>query len=190
VTLETPYGDPALSPEGDDDLDLAPPPRRHLGALTGTLLAGLLAAGTFAGGVLAQKSHDRGLLAGATVGRAGRTAAFAGGGFAGGGFAGGGFAGGGFAGGAGGGGAGGGGAGSGTAAAGPVVIGTVVSSTGTSLVVKNFAGRTVTVSLGEGTAVTRSTAVAPAALRPGTAVSITGTTAPDGSVTATAVTSR
>jgi len=180
VTLETPYGDPALSPEGDDDLDLAPPPRRHLGALTGTLLAGLLAAGTFAGGVLAQKSHDRGLLAGATVGRAGRTAAFAGGGFAGGGFAGG----------AGGGGAGGGGAGSGTAAAGPVVIGTVVSSTGTSLVVKNFAGRTVTVSLGEGTAVTRSTAVAPAALRPGTAVSITGTTAPDGSVTATAVTSR
>ena len=170
MTLETLYGDPALLPEGDDDLDLAPPPRRHLGALTGTLLAGLLAAGTFAGGVLAQKSHDRGLLAGATVGRAGRTAAFAGG--------------------AGGGGAGGGGAGSGTAAAGPVVIGTVVSSTGTSLVVKNFAGRTVTVSLGEGTAVTRSTAVAPAALRPGTAVSITGTTAPDGSVTATAVTSR
>jgi len=164
VTLETLYGDPALSPEGDDDLDLAPPPRRHLGALTGTLLAGLLAAGTFAGGVLTQKSHDRGLLAGATVGRAGRAAAFAGGGF--------------------------GGAGSGTAATGPVVIGTVVSSTATSLVVKNFAGRTVTVSLGEGTAVTRSTAVAPAALRPGTAVSITGTTAPDGSVTATAVTSR
>lgn len=164
MTLETLYGDPALSPEGDDDLDLAPPPRRHLGALTGTLLAGLLAAGTFAGGVLAQKSHDRGLLAGATVGRAGRAAAFAGGGF--------------------------GGAGSGTAATGPVVIGTVVSSTATSLVVKNFAGRTVTVSLGEGTAVTRSTAVAPAALRPGTAVSITGTTAPDGSVTATAVTSR
>ena len=164
MTLETLYGDPALSPEGDDDLDLAPPPRRHLGALTGTLLAALLAAGTFAGGVLAQKSHDRGLLAGATVGRAGRAAAFAGGGF--------------------------GGAGSGTAATGPVVIGTVVSSTATSLVVKNFAGRTVTVSLGEGTAVTRSTAVAPAALRPGTAVSITGTTAPDGSVTATAVTSR
>jgi len=170
VTLETPYHDPALSPEGDDDLDLAPPPRRHLGALTGTLLAGLLAAGTFAGGVLAQKSHDRGLLAGATVGRAGRAAAFAGAGF--------------------GGGAGGGGAGSGTAAAGPVVIGTVVSSTATSLVVKNFAGRTVTVSLGEATAVTRSTAVAPAALRPGTTVSITGTTGPDGSVTATAVTSR
>jgi len=163
VTLETLYGDPALSPEGDDDLDLAPPPRRHLGALTGTLLAALLAAGTFAGGVLAQKSHDRGLLAGATVGRAGRAAAFAGGL---------------------------GGGGSGTAATGPVVIGTVVSSTATSLVVKNFAGRTVTVSLSEGTAVTRSTAVAPAALRPGTAVSITGTTAPNGSVTATAVTSR
>ncbi len=175
MTLETPYGDPALLPEGDDDLDLAPPPRRHLGALTGTLLAGLLAAGTFAGGVLAQKSHDRGLLAGATVGRAGRAAAFAGGGVAGGGL---------------GGGASGGGARSDAAAAGPVVIGTVVSSTATSLVVKNFAGRTVTVSLSEGTAVTRSTAVAPAALRPGTAVSITGTTAPNGSVTATAVTSR
>lgn len=165
MTLETPYHDPALSPEGDDDLDLAPPPRRHLGALTGTLLAGLLAAGTFAGGVLAQKSHDRGLLAGATVGRAARAAGFVGG-------------------------AGGGGVGSGATAAGPVVIGTVVSSTATSLVVKNFAGRTVTVNLGEGTAVTHSTAVAPAALRPGTAVSITGTTGPDGSVTATAVTSR
>ena len=195
----------------DEDLDLLAESNRRPGRLTITLLAGILAALAFAGGVVVQKHYgDSGTAAAAGPGgAAGFTRGAGGFGGAGGGFGGGA---GGFGGGAGGGtGTGvGGGAGTGTGAAGgdaaggaaaggaggtaaaatPAVVGTVVKVSGTTVTVKNFGGKTIKVTVPADTAITLSTALKLTGLKAGTSISIVGTTAADGSVTASSVTAR
>ena len=83
------------------------------------------------------------------------------------------------------------GTGSGTAAAaGPVVVGQVVSVSGTTVTVRNFGGKLVTVTVPEGTTVTSATTVPLSALKPGSTISVVGTTSADGKVTASALTTR
>jgi len=77
-----------------------------------------------------------------------------------------------------------------TAAAGPVVVGQVVSVSGTTVTVRNFGGKLITVTVPEGTSVTSATSVPLSAVKPGSTVSVIGTAAADGKVTATAVTTR
>ena len=79
-----------------------------------------------------------------------------------------------------------------SAAATPAVIGHVVTVTANSLTVKNLGGKTVTVHLSAATTVTAawSGPGATPALRAGQTVTVAGTTAADGSVTATSVTNR
>jgi hypothetical protein len=188
---EVPAGfDPG--PDRDpDDLDLLEPPWAApplANRWTLLLAAGLLAALGFGGGVLVQKNHDAG-LAGSAGGAGAAARAFArAGGFGGAGGTGGtgGFGG---TGGASGTGtqAGSGGSGSGSVTGTPVVVGTVVSVAAGTLVVQNFAGAKVTVKVPAGTPVT-STGLT--GLQPGASVSVTGTKAADGTVTATSVTSR
>jgi hypothetical protein len=147
--------------------------------LTFVLLAALVAALAFAGGVAVQKQHDARLAttAGRTrgVGGFGGAAGFAGTGGAGGT--------------TGQGGASGQGAGGSPASTGgmPVAIGTVKSISGTTLTITNFAGTTVTV-----TVPSTATVTTPGlrGLTVGATVSVAGTTNADGTVTATSVTSR
>jgi hypothetical protein len=178
------------SAASDEDLDLFEPswtPTRRFGRVTAVLAAGIVAALAFTGGVLVQKRHDQG-LAGSGGGAA---AAFnrlrSSGGLGGGGFS----FGGGTAGATGGTGAGTGspgvGSGTGAAAGTPVVVGTVVSISGSTLKVKNFAGTVVTVTV-PATASVTTTGLTP--LKAGMTVSVSGTKAADGSVTAGAVVSR
>jgi hypothetical protein len=197
-------GDPA--PDGgadpDDDLFAGWEPQRRVNRITVVLAACLLVVAGFAvGAVVAKRS------AASTSGTAARSAGATGatgregfGGFAGGagGFRNGGAAG------AGAGGAGGAagvpggtgaGAGAGAGAAGggggstgtPVVVGTVTSVSATRITVKNFAGTTVVVRVAARTPVTTPGV---GGLRKGQTVSVEGTRASDGSVTATAVVSR
>lgn len=161
----------------DDDLDaeLAKAMRgRRLPPVTAALVLVLLLAAAFTAGVLVQKHHDKGLASSggaATFSRllAGRA-------------------------GAGGTGAEGFGAFGGAApSAGPTasvtgipaVIGSVVRVQGRTLTVRNLGGRTITVHTSATTAV--SGAASLAALTAGQNVAVDGSTAADGSVTATAV---
>lgn len=183
-------GPPSQSESSDaEDLELLDqgwtPPRR-VNRFTVLLAAGLVAALGFAGGVLVQKNHDSGQAGTPGAGTSGRALAAngfagAGGGFAGG--FGGAFPGGGTTGGTGSGTGSGAGTGSGT----PVVVGTVVSVGRGSFVVKNFAGTQVTVRVPAGASITTRGLTG---LRTGVSVSVVGTKAGDGSVTATSVTSR
>jgi hypothetical protein len=169
---QAPAGD-----EPDDDLDLHEGwERPRIGTLTVLLAVGVLAVAAFIGGVLVQKNHDAG-LASASGTRARAAGAFPAGGFPAGGF------------GAGTGAGAGAGAGGPTAAAAapPVVVGTVAAVKGSDLTVKNFAGATVVVHVPAGTPVTLPGLIP---LAPGMTVSVTGTKAADGSVTATAVVAR
>jgi hypothetical protein len=69
------------------------------------------------------------------------------------------------------------------------VVGTVTSLTGTTMTVKNLGGKTVTVELPAGThIITVTTATGTTPLAKGKTVSVTGTTAADGIVTASTVT--
>ncbi|MBT0773024.1 hypothetical protein KIH74_29040 [Kineosporia sp. J2-2] len=70
----------------------------------------------------------------------------------------------------------------------PVVVGTVTKVSGRTLTVKNFAGTSVTVKVPAGTTITDSSDGALDGLAKGASVSVAGTTADDGTVTATAVT--
>ena len=86
------------------------------------------------------------------------------------------------------GGAGPGGAGaSGSAGDAPVAVGTVASVNADRLTLTNFAGKTITVTVPPTATVTTSGL---AGLKPGAPASVTGTANPDGSVTATSITSR
>ena len=164
----------------DDELDdeFAPRPKARLGKLT-VLLAAVLVAGLgFLGGVLVQKHHGSATTTAALGGGAGAAALRArtgGGGFAGGGGFGGGTA----------------AAGSGSAAPGaasgatPTVIGTIVSVNGDTVVVKNFGGKLVTVTLSGDTTVTKAAKASD--LLAGQTVSVTGSTGSDGTVSATAI---
>jgi len=171
----------------DDDADItAVPPRRHVPALTKLLFVAIIGALAFGGGVLVQKQHD------ATLTSASRVPDFAslfgGGGLPAGPGAGGGGGAASSTPGAGGGGTGG-GAGGSTGDV-PVLIGTVESISGSDLTVKDLGGKTHVV---HGTATTVLSLISAdwsGSLKAGATVSVQGTKAPDGSVTATAVTQR
>jgi hypothetical protein len=179
----------------DDDLfepDWDKPKRTN--KLTWVLVALLVAALAFAGGVTVQKNHDEALAVAAagTRTRANQSAALGGGGGAGGGFG----SSSGSGSGSGGSGPGSGGApsGSGTTTGGsggtdatPVAIGTVKSISGTTFTLTNFAGTVVTVTVPPTATVTTNGLQG---LAVGATVSVAGTTAADGNVTATSVTSR
>ena len=163
---------------------------RWTNRLTWVLVAAVAAALAFAGGLLIERQYDTTVLTAArTSTRAGGGLAVAGLGgarpVAGGRAASGGAAGGGAA----GGGAAGGGAGSGGAAGGapPTAVGTVAAVNVDRLTLTNFAGKTITVAVPPTTTVTTSGL---AGLKPGAPVAVTGTTNPDGSITATSITSR
>jgi hypothetical protein len=185
----------------DEDDDFLPKPKAKLGRMSLILAAVLVAGAGFLGGIWTQKNH--GTAAGAATGgfgtRQGITGAQTGeGGF--GGRTGTGTGAGGTgtgigagtgtgAGGTGTGtgtGAGGTGTGGGTTAAVPAVIGTVTVLTGSEMVVQNLGGKQVSVHLSATTTVSKKFGVAD--LTVGKTVSVAGTTAADGSVTATLVT--
>src|SRR5689334_15539569 len=165
---------------------------RWTNRLTWVLVAAVVAALAFAGGLLIERQYDTTVLTAARTGtRAGGGLAVAGlsGGRAGaGGRA---VAGGGASGGAGGSSAGvttGAGAdGGGTAGDAPIAVGTIAAVNADRLTLANFAGKTITVAVPPTATVTTSGL---AGLKPGAPVSVTGTTNPDGSVTATSITSR
>ena len=82
-------------------------------------------------------------------------------------------------------------AGSGAGAGGgdaPIAVGTVASVNADRLTLTNFAGKTVTVTVPPNATVTTTSGLA--GLKPGAPVSVTGAANPDGSVTATSITSR
>jgi hypothetical protein len=169
----------------DEDLDLLAESNRRPGRLTITLIAAILAGVAFGGGVLVQKHYGGTTAAAAGLGTAGaggfnrNLAGGVPGGY-------------GNFGGAGAGAAGGAQAGGGAAAAAdsPSVVGTVVKVSGTTVTVKNFAGKLITVKVPAGTTISLSSTLTLTGLKAGTSVSVVGTAAADGSVTASAVTAR
>jgi hypothetical protein len=190
--------DDDMRADADDDLFGDWEPRR-ISRLTVVLAAAVLVVGGFAVGAVIGKRSAPAATAATAAGAAagGRFAGQNGAGFGGGtGFGGAGGARGAGAGAAGAGGGAGtaGGAGAAGAAGGagigtgtPVVVGTVQSVSGARLVVKNFAGAQVVVRVPAGTPVTTTGL---AGLNKGRIVSVQGTRAADGSVTATAIVSR
>ena len=184
----------------DDDLDLLAEVDRKPSRATVLLIAGILATLAFVGGVVVQKHYGgtataAGPGAGGFTGRPGGNAgAYGGFGGAAGGFGGqagaGPGAGTGAAGGAGGGAAGGGGTTGGGTAATPVVVGTVSKLSGRTLTVKNLGGKSVKVKVPEGASITLVAGKSLTTLKIGATVSVAGSTAADGTVTATAVTVR
>jgi hypothetical protein len=198
-------GDPSAFDGADPDADSGDPdaedldlldqvwtPPRQFSRLTVILAAGVVAALAFGGGVLVQKRHDTGLAGASNSGAAAAARQFARANGFGGTGATGGFGAGapGTGGAAGSGAAGSGGTGSGgtgSASGTPVVVGTVVSVGQGTLVVQNFAGAKVSVHVPAGTPVTAASLTG---LRAGMTVSVIGTKAADGTVTATSVSSR
>jgi hypothetical protein len=172
-TRSVPAAGPADRPM-DDDAEFAElPARRHVPAVTKLLVVGILVAISFAGGVLVQKQHDAGLTSAipAFAGGAGGMPPFLSG-------------------------AGGTGAGSSsggsssTAVSGPVLVGTVESVSGGDITVKDFGGATHVVHTGATTGLATTGADWSTSLPSGTTVSVEGTKAADGTVTATTVTRR
>lgn len=208
-----PAAPPPPSDHDDDFLDAEWQRPRRTNRLTWILLAAIVAALAFAGGVAVQKGHDAGLVGtaarartgGGAFGGQGSGAAGAGGaggdraGAAGAGGASGDRAGAGGAGGQGSGAGSAGGAGgdragadgaAGTGAAGtstPVAVGTITTVSGQTLTLTDFGGTVVTVHVPATATVTTPGLGGPSV---GSPVSVVGTKAADGSVTATAVTVR
>lgn len=161
----------------DDDADFAElPPKRGVPRITKLLLVGILIAAALSGGVMIQKNFGassasspsgfptfaNGIPAGFPSGAGG-----------------------------GGGGAGNGGSGQGsTAASGPVVVGTVVSISGEDVTVKDLGGAMHVVHVTATTGLATAGVDWATSLKPGSTVSVNGTKADDGSVTATTVTQR
>jgi Domain of unknown function (DUF5666) len=173
-------------PEYDDELDeeFAPRPKARLGAATIALAALLVAGVGFVVGVYVQKNHGPASTSGASNTAAAAFASRARTGGFGGGTAGGT----GFGGGTGGTtGTGGTGGSTGTSST-PVVIGTVVSVNGTTMIVKNFAGKDITVTLSTDTTVSKAATAAD--LAAGQTVTVDGSTGTDGSVTASSVSAK
>jgi hypothetical protein len=162
----------------DTEQDFVLPPKGGLSRLAMAFAIGLLAAGTFTGGVLVQKHHDKGLTSSSTSGLPAGLGT--GSGFPAG-----------FPGTTGTGATGATGGNSGTnTSTGLAVIGSVVSVSGTHVIVKDLGGKTHDVQTTTATTVTRSQTQTLSSLTSGTQVSVTGTTATDGTVTATAITAR
>jgi hypothetical protein len=168
---------PEASDDLDDDLFAGWEPQRRVTRLTVVLAACLLVVAGFAVGAVVAKRATSGTTATAAglAGAGGAAAREGFGGFGGGagGFRGGGTTGAGTT----------GGAGTGS----PVVVGTVASVAANRITVTNFAGKTVVVRVPPRTPVTTPGL---GGLKKGQTVSVEGTRASDGSVTATAVVSR
>ena len=160
------------APDDDAEFDELPP-KRQVPALTKLLVVGILVAISFAGGVLVQKQHDASQASAlpASPGGAGGLPAFLTGA-----------------------GATGGGSSTGgrpsTAASGPVLVGTIESVSGGDITVKDLGGKTHAVHTGATTGFAVTGADWSTSLPPGTTVSIEGTKADDGTVTATTITRR
>ena len=156
-----------------DDADFAElPPKRRVPVLTKGLIVGILMVVAFGGGVMIQKQHDA-----SSASASSGFPSFAGGIPAGAG--------------AGGGGASNGGASGGsTAASGPVVVGTVVGVAGNDVTVKDLGGSTHVVHVSATTGFATTSVTWSTSLKPGTTVSVNGTKADDGTITATTVTQR
>jgi hypothetical protein len=160
------------APDDDAEFDELPP-KRHVPALTKLLAVGILVAISFAGGVLVQKQHDASQTSAlpTSPGGAGGLPAFLTG-------------------------AGATGVGSSTggrpstAASGPVLVGTIESVSAGDITVKDLGGKTHAVHTGATTGFAVTGADWSTSLPPGTTVSIEGTKADDGSVTATTITRR
>ena len=151
-----------------DDAEFAEvPPKRQVPALTKLLVVGIALVLSFAGGVLVQKLHDASLTStvAAFPGGAGGIPAFLSG-------------------------AGATGSGSSAAASGPVLVGTVVSVSGGDITVKDLGGTSHAVHTSAATGLATTGAAWSTSLPPGTTVSIEGTKAQDGAVTATTITRR
>ena len=160
-------------PAPDDSEFVELPPKRHVPAVTKLLVVGILVAVSFAGGVLVQKQHDASQTSApsAFTGGAGGFPAFlAGAGATSG--------------------APSTGRGSSTTASGPVLVGTVESVSGGDITVKDLGGKTHSVRTGATTGLAVTGADWSTSLPPGTTVSIEGTKADDGTVTATTITRR
>jgi hypothetical protein len=168
--------------DDEDPEDFLPPPRTRLGKATLVLSAIVLIGGGFLIGVAVQKHHGtststaaprfgnfaRGEGAGAFA-NTGNFPNFGAGGTAPSG-------------------TGSTGSGTSTATGVPAVIGTITKVTGDTIVVKNFAGKEMTVKLTSTTAV--SNANPTSGLKAGETVTVRGTTASNGTVTATAVSAK
>ncbi len=174
-STDPPPADPVVDeryeddPDFDEDVDAAP--RRRVGWITRGLVAGILLALAFTGGVLVQKHHDAQTSAGSLP-------AFSGSGFPGFGSTP----------------AGGSGDGSGSGSQGnssaPAVIGTVVSVHGNRVIVRDLSGKKHIVETTDATTITRSTEITASKLTAGTTVVVVGTRSGDGTTSATAVTVR
>ena len=153
----------------DDDADFAElPPKRRVPMITKVLLVGILVAAGFSGGVMIQKNLGAGSATASTG-----LPNFAGGlpaGFP----------------------TGGANRQGSTAAtgSGPVVVGTVVSVSGNDVTVKDLGGTTHVVHVTATTGLATTGVDWSTSLEPGSTVSVNGTKADDGSVTATTVTRR
>jgi hypothetical protein len=173
---------PGHEPDGDDGVWIEEreelprrPRRRLLTPATGALLAALLAAGGFLGGVLVEKGQ------GSSASSAGATGAGAGARFRGG------AAGAGAGGGAGAGtGAGGRFAGAG-AGAGGATVGQVAFIQGSTLYVTDTQGNTVKVTTSAGSAVTKSVKASVGSIHPGETVVVTGSSGAGGAVNAESI---
>ena len=165
--------DPADRPL-DDDAEFAElPPKRHVPGLTRLLIVGVLVAGAFGAGVLVQKQHDASLTSATAfpaLGAGGLPAFLSGAGAAGSAPSAGGT--------------------SSASVSGPVLIGTVVAVAGGDVTVKDLGGTTHVVHTSATTGLATTGADWSTSLPPGTTVSIEGTKAGDGTVTATTVTRR
>ena len=162
-----------------DDEFGAPAGRRRIPLLSALLIAGIVIALAFTGGVLVQKratsssSTAAGGLPG--FGAGGLPSGFPGGGVPGAGT---------------GGGSSSGGSGSGTASTGPVLVGTVVKAGPGEVTVKDLGGKTHVVRTTGTTKVTTVTTVPVTTLTAGQTVTVNGTKTSDGSIDATAVSAR
>ena len=165
---------PSAMPDADDADFAELPPKRRVPLVTKGLIVGILVVLAFGGGVMIQKQHDAGSASASSS-----FPSFAGGIPAGAGA------------GAGGGGASNGGASGGSAAAsGPVVVGTVVGVAGNDVTVKDLGGSSHVVHVSATTGLATSSVDWSTSLKPGTTVSVNGTKADDGTITATTVTQR
>ncbi len=161
--------------DADDDFveDLLAAPRGRPSLVTLGLCLLLIVAVSFGAGVLMQKHHDRGLssasglpsgLAGLGSGNLPDFSAQGGGTGSNS------------------------GTGSGSDSTAPAVVGTIVSIKGSDITVRDLGGKTHVVHTTGTTSVTASAKLAD--LKPGTTVSVAGTTGSNGTVTATSVTAR
>ena len=151
-------------PDFDEDVEAAP--RRGVGWITRGLVAGILLALAFTGGVLIQKHHDAQTSAGSLPAFSGGFPGFnstpAGGS----------------------------GSGSQGNSSTPAVIGTVVSVHGNRVIVRDLSGKRHVVETTDATTITRSTEITASKLTAGTTVVVVGTQSGDGTTSATAVTVR